>query len=234
MKKIIILSAVVALFVSCMSEIKTKIKLKGYRFQNEYAVSDSIESEKLTKDITIDIYLILHTYPDSWTNVVAKMKSDSECEFCFRIKDSKKGQFFFGDGTDKHSVYFVTDEIFELDTWQRITLVRDMGKGELKIYANGELKAKKTLEEEEIRGPEPTNSPIYVGSIYIKGRDMTIADVKIWCKVMSDNEILKGWEEIKNPDTEESLVTYWSFEDLDDNRVENLAGSDLTLTIKEK
>ena len=233
MKKIIILGAIVALLAGCASETKTKRELKGYRFQNEYAVSDSVEDEKLTKDLTIDMYVMLHAYPNSWTNVITKMKSVYECEFCFRIKDAKNGQFFFGNGAQALVLSFNTGELFELNKWQRVTLVRDMKKRELRIYVNGDLKGQKQFKR-GIKASAITGSPIYVAGPNKRRGDMTVADVKIWNKVMTDYEILKGWEEIENSESDKFLVAYWSFEDVVDKQVENLASSDLTLKIKKK
>jgi len=232
MKKIIILSAIVALFASCT--VETKKEFKGYRFQKEYAASDSVKNSSLTKDLTIDMYVMLHEYPNySWTNIFTKMKSDRECEFCFRVRDSKAGQFYFGNGSLALVLSFNTKELFKLNNWHRVTLVRDMKKRELRIYADGDLKGKQQFRR-GIKASALTNSPIYVAGINKRRGDMTIADVKIWNKAMTDSEILKGWGEIKNPESEKSLVAYWSFEDLVERQIENLAGSELTLTIKKK
>ncbi|HPW65748.1 MAG TPA: hypothetical protein PLY32_00165 [Salinivirgaceae bacterium] len=234
MKKIIILGAIVALLAGCASETKTKRELKGYRFQNEYAVSDPVEDERLTKDITIDMYIMMHAYPRTWSNVIAKGNSKNDTEFCFRIKDSKEGQYFFGDGVRKFTVSFKTDELFKLNRWQRITLVRDMKKGEQKIYANGELVHKQRFRRKNNKGSQLTNMPIRIGCTLKRGKDMTVADVKIWSKVMPDSVISIGWGEVENLNADKSLVAYWSFEDLVGKKVENLADSDLTLTIKRK
>lgn len=150
----------------------------------------------------------------------------------FVLRTKNKGSFFFGSGDYTPNVSVDISSFFELNKWQRITLVREIGKGELRVYANGNLLSKKQFSRKKIKGAKLTNSPIYVAGVNKRGGNMTIADVKIWRKAMSDEEIKRGWSNLTNIKDDNSLVAFWNFDEIIDNQIDSHVHSDLSLTIR--
>ena len=163
------------------------------------------ESEGIdfTEDFTIQFLLRLHSWPNSWTQVISKFVSDKHNEFCFRIKDFDSGQFFYGDGQQVCAVIsWAPKNYFQLGEWVSVTLVKSHNNI-LRLYFDGVLCA-----ERDIAGmadPVPTVSPVYVMGSSSNNTciDGDIADVRYSLSVKTTEQI---YSEISSYDESDHLL----------------------------
>src|SRR5690606_2089413 len=83
----------------------------------------------LSGDLSLGLWLNLNSWPSDWTVIAGKFLSDTENEFCLRIKNQKTAQFFYGQGdkavvlhTWNPGAYFTTNQ------WVHLAVVRKQGK----------------------------------------------------------------------------------------------------------
>ncbi|MDD4748115.1 MAG: LamG domain-containing protein [Salinivirgaceae bacterium] len=228
MRNLLILSTIVALLLGCGKEEARE--LKGYKFNKEYALSKDFKTRRLSRNLTIDMYVMLNAYPKSWTNVISKMGNEKSGEFSLRIKNNKEGQFYYGNGSSAIVLQWNPSEVLPLNTWVRLTAVRDLDKTELVLYANGKQVARKKFKK--LPRAETSESPIFVSGTNNRGLDATFAEIRIWDKAISTSDITKTADIIKNPGEDSNLVGYLLFDNVKNKRVESLTSKQLSLSIK--
>lgn len=228
MKNLLILSAMVVLLLSCATEEKRE--LKGYKFNKEGAQSTNVKSNKLTRDLSLDMYVMLHSYPKSWTSIISKFKNDQSCEFNLRIKNGEIGQFYYGDGKKNYAMKFNSKDVLPLNTWVRLTAVKDMKKKELVIYANGKKVAQRSFRN--LPQAQSEENSIVIAALGKKSLNATFAEVRIWNKALSMSDIQETGGIIKTPAAEKNLFAYWMFDNVQSKEIENLTEAKLDLKIQ--
>src|SRR5690554_377405 len=99
----------------------------------------------LSGDLSLGLWLNLHSWPTDWTVIAGKFLSDTENEFCLRIKNQKTAQFYYGQGdkavvlhTWNPGAYFTTNQ------WVHFAVVRKHGKFS-RLYINGIIRAERDI-----------------------------------------------------------------------------------------
>ncbi len=228
MKNLLLISMLAAFLFGCGKEEVRE--LKGYKFNKEIAVTKPIKTGKLSGNLTIDMYVMLHSYPKSWTSLISKMGSDKSGEFNVRIKGGEQGQFFFGDGEKAHVLNWKPKQVLPLNQWVRLTFVRDYKKKEIVLYANGKRVARK-----HIKGAQKavvSEGSIYIAGIQKKWLNATIADIRIWDIPMNESQISEKGGLVKEPAKEKNLIGYWLFNTVDGKNVKSHTSSQFNLKIQ--
>lgn len=99
----------------------------------------------LSGDFSLGLWLNLHRWPTDWTVIAGKFLSDTENEFCLRIKNQKTAQFYYGQG-DKAVVLHTWNPGVHLTTnqWVHLAVVRKQGKFS-RLYINGIIRAERDI-----------------------------------------------------------------------------------------
>lgn len=204
-------------FFGCKNEISRD--LEGYTFDGQYAEIERSNSGLFTESITIDMYVKLHHYPSAWTGIVSKMKSDTQNEFNLRIQNADNAQWYYGDGSRAIVMNWTPKEVLPLDQWTRLTAIRNIEANELSLYANGVLVANRVLEN--LPKAQATSSNIFLMRQANRPNtlDATIADLVIYNKALSPEEIQKSGQSLDNPKKKENLIGYWHFGHIENDNV---------------
>lgn len=121
------------------------------------------------EDLTIEFWIKIKSWPDSWVSIVSKSKNDKLNEFCFRINNSNKGQWYYGDGTEPVAVLsFNPSDTICLGEWSHIALVRE-NNSYCRIYVDGVIQA-----ERDIHGsppPLPVTVPVQLVNQENQGKE---------------------------------------------------------------
>ncbi|WP_198146071.1 LamG domain-containing protein [Desulfonatronovibrio magnus] len=169
--------------IGCTTE--KAVPLEGITFKDQWIRIKSDPLLDLTGDLTIDMYIKLHQYPDDWAAIISKESSYHQSEFTLRIKDRLNGRWYYGDGSAVNQVAWNPEELLPLNTWVRITAVRSYQQRTLKIYVNGKIKAEQRF------SPFPravkTDSPLTMLRQRSQCLHTTIAEVRIWDQALSQD-----------------------------------------------
>ena len=232
MKKVFVFFAMLMIVTLFFSGCKTEEKreLKGHKFENEYVEIEVGDNEDLTGSITIDMYIKLHDYPSGWGSIAHKLQSDAQNEFNLRIRGKDNGQWYFGDGRSAKVLDWKPEDVLPLNEWVRITAIRDIEKSELKLFINGELVANRSFTN--LANAVKTNRNIFFLRHGKRTLTATLADVLLWKKALSIEEINKTSKVIKNPANQTDLIGYWRFEELEDNKVNDKSASNWDAVVK--
>lgn len=114
----------------------------------------------LSGDLSLGLWLNLHSWPGDWTVIAGKFLSDTENEFCLRIKNQNTAQFYYGQG-DKAVVLHTWNPgaHFTTNQWVHLAVVRKQGKFS-RLYINGIIRA-----ERDIAGMEAAKKIIVDASL---------------------------------------------------------------------
>jgi hypothetical protein len=223
-----ILTTLALVFSGCQTEEKRE--LKGYKFIKENARTSEFSVDELSGSISVDMFIMLHSYPTKWTTIVSKLQSDSNNEFHLRIKNKDYAQWYYGDGKKAIVLDWKSESVLPLNQWVRLTAVRDRSKKTMELFANGQSVAKKTYKV--MPKPVKTGAGINFMAYGKSSLDATVADVRIWSKALTPSDINKTAGIIKKADKMKDLVAYWNFEFVENGIARDLAGKNLDATIK--
>ncbi|MCC5898755.1 MAG: glycosyltransferase [Phormidium sp. BM_Day4_Bin.17] len=163
----------------------------------------------LTGDLTIEFWLRLRQWPQDWTNLVGKFVSDEQNEFCLRIKDGERGQWYYGRGEGCATpLTWVPQETIPLHQWVHITCVRKFGQSG-QLYINGVLQGEQDWGNES--GATPTEAPVrlMVSSRLHQFSDGQLSELRIW-KVARTGDEIRGRMCEPLTEGEPGLVAVWS------------------------
>nr|WP_317267847.1 rhamnan synthesis F family protein [Arthrospira sp. SH-MAG29] len=173
-----------------------------------YGEIDHGEELSITGDLTVEFWLYLRRWPESWTEIISKFVSDEENEFCFRLKDGQRAQWYFGKGEAfAKPVDWVPQEDMRLHEWVHVACVRKVGEYG-RIYFDGVLRR----EEDWSGEPEAAGTEAIVRLMaHSDGKrfnDGKLSEVRIWNRARSADEIRQGMYEALTGD-EPGLVGVW-------------------------
>lgn len=215
MKRILLIGSIsfiiLTLFASCKTEVKKE--LTGYKFNNQYVQVENSSDLDLTGSITVDMYLQLHSYPNSWLGVARKLQSDAKNEFNLRIKNQDVAQWYFGDGKNAIVLDWSPKDVLPLNEWVRLTAVRDLENKQLEIFINGESVAKKTFSK--LPKSAKTDQNILLLRHGNRTLDATLSEFRIWSKAFNAKDINKT-AVVNKPLKQKDLIGFWSFEKIED------------------
>ncbi|MEI2423166.1 LamG domain-containing protein, partial [Arthrospira platensis SPKY2] len=166
------------------------------------------ESVSIVGDLTITFWLYLRKWPCDWTDIISKYVSDSQNEFCFRLKNEDRGQFYYGDGNKAvPTVNFVPKHDMNLNEWTHIACVRKLGEYG-RIYFNGLL-----LRERDWNGyPKAitTQAPVVLmaSPSWNRFHNGKIGNLRMWCVAKSTEDILNDMRK-EVAEVEEELLAYY-------------------------
>ncbi|HPX09074.1 MAG TPA: DUF6395 domain-containing protein [Tenuifilaceae bacterium] len=180
----------------------------SYHFKNEYLELITTENHDLSFNITVDILIKIHDYPEDWVGIVSKFENDNNNEFSLRLRDQNNGRWHFFDGEKNVSLSWSPLSILPLNKWCRITVVRDFNEQVLKIYANEVLVGEKNM-------PNSKKAKQVKGNIVLlsqKNRTLeaSLASVSIWNRALNINEI----QEVRvgnNIIDSKGIIGHWKF-----------------------
>ncbi|WP_170188930.1 tetratricopeptide repeat protein [Geitlerinema sp. P-1104] len=162
----------------------------------------------LTGDLTIEFWLCLRKWPQDWTNLVGKFVSDEQNEFCLRLKDGERGQWYYGGGEGcTKPLTWVPQETIRLHQWVHIACVRKRGQSG-QLYIDGVLHREQDWGQES--GATPTEAPVrlMVSSRLDEFLNGQLSEVRVWNVARTGDEIRQGTSE--KLETELGLVAVWS------------------------
>ncbi|EDZ92896.1 glycosyl transferase group 1, partial [Limnospira maxima CS-328] len=144
-------------------------------------------------------------------------------EFCFRLKDDQKGQWYYGkgDGCSK-PVNWVPQEDMRLHEWVHVACVRKVGQYG-RIYFNGVLRREDDWSREsEAVG---TEAPVrLMGSPqWQRFHDGKLSEVRLWNRARSGDEIREGMCEGLTGE-EPGLVGLWHGDESDEGVLVDAVG----------
>ncbi len=164
----------------------------------------------ITGDLTIEFWFYLRQWPAGWTAIISKFSSDQHNEFCFRLKDEKIGQWYYGDGKQAvKPVHWVPEEDLNLNRWTHLACVRKIGDYG-RIYINGEL-----YQQRDYSGCKEavnTDSNLLVMGNPARYIDGAICDLRLWNYARQAEDINAAADK-KLLGTEEGLIGYWKLEE---------------------
>ncbi|WP_318286015.1 LamG-like jellyroll fold domain-containing protein [Limnospira fusiformis] len=172
---------------------------------------------KLTGDLTIEFWVNLAGWPKTWTHIISKQLDDFRNEFCLRLKNANKGQFYYSFDNELVVLEFNPKNVLKLKTWTHVACVRKIGES-LKIYINGVLIGETAI----ITGREATDTeaPLLLMTNVQRQQfiNAQMCDLRIWCKALSHHEIIAQMNrEIQG--NEKGLVGYWKFDSGEGNKL---------------
>nr|WP_246199520.1 tetratricopeptide repeat protein [Sodalinema gerasimenkoae] len=162
----------------------------------------------LTGDLTVEFWLRLREWPQDWTNLVGKFVSDEQNEFCLRLKNGERGQWYYGGGKGcAKPLTWVPQERIRLHQWVHIACVRKLGQSG-QLYIDGVLHREQDWGQES--GATPTEAPVrlMVSSRLDEFLDGQLSEVRVWNVARTSDEIRRGMSE--KLETELGLVAVWS------------------------
>jgi hypothetical protein len=191
------------------SKIKNNIQKKleihelrpvSMKFWNKFATLPDLD---LSDNITIDMEIKLYEYPTRWTNLICSKENDKVNEFCFRIKNDKYAQWYFGDGENIFLSKLEPGKYLPLRKWFRLTVVKDISKNKLVVYINGNPVV---MEKFDILKPSvDLESPIYLFGNEISQLQGEIQSIKIYKSALNTDELSN------NESSREHIVGVWEF-----------------------
>ncbi|WP_434222749.1 tetratricopeptide repeat protein [Limnospira platensis CENA597] len=173
-----------------------------------YGEIDHRQELSITGDLTVEFWLYLRRWPEGWTEIISKFVSDEQNEFCFRLKDGQRAQWYFGKGEAfAKPVDWVPREDMRLHEWVHVACVRKVGEYG-RIYFDGVLRREADWSgEPEAVGTEATVR-LMAHSDGKRFNDGKLSEVRIWNRARSADEIREGMYEALTGD-EPGLVGVW-------------------------
>lgn len=223
MKKLLLnaMVLVLALTMSSCENVEKKV-MEGYKFNKERGVARIAKSVDFCDEITIDMFIKLHSYPTTWTSVISKFLSDSDNEFHLRIKNQDTAQWYYGAGDRAFVLLWNPSKLLPLNEWVRLTAIRDRKEAKLSIFINGKEAASKTFEQLPIS--TLNNADIVLMGTGRLTLDATIAELRIWKTVLDGADIEKTTT-INEPEKHRQLVGYWRFDGVKKDRIPDISGN---------
>ncbi|MDT9302518.1 MAG: tetratricopeptide repeat protein [Limnospira sp. PMC 1281.21] len=184
---------------------------------------DHSQELSITGDLTVEFWLYLRDWPKSWTDIISKFVSDEQNEFCFRLKDDQKGQWYYGKGDGcSTSINWVPKKDMRLHEWVHVACVRKVGQYG-RIYFNGVLRREDDWSgESEAVG---TEAPVrLMGSPqWQRFHDGKLSEVRLWNRARSGDEIREGMCEGLTGE-EPGLVGLWHGDESDEGVLVDAVG----------
>jgi hypothetical protein len=206
-----------------------KKELTGYHFVNEWAETEPFSDERLTGSLTIDMFLILHGIPDGWCNIISKNTTENDNEFVLSLRDSR-GRWYYGDGNRR---YFLENwdpvNVFPVNEWFRLSIMRDLDDNSLHLYVNGELI--ETRQYSNLPNAKATHSSLVSLSRGRRLLEATLGEIRIWSKPLTSKELTETSLRIHKPHKQDSLVGYWIFENPQNGIIKDLSKNSRDLRI---
>lgn len=173
-----------------------------------YGEIDHRQELSITGDLTVEFWLYLRRWPEGWTEIISKFVSDEQNEFCFRLKDGQRGQWYFGKGEAfAKPVDWVPQEDMRLHEWVHVACVRKVGEYG-RIYFDGVLRREADWSgEPEAVGTEATVR-LMAHSDGKRFNDGKLSELRMWHRARSADEIRQGMYEALTGD-EPGLVGVW-------------------------
>lgn len=160
--------------------------------QNSIKIENT-QKKHFTKDVTFCLWLNLHNWPQDWTQIVGKLKNNTENEFCLRIKNKHEGQFYYGQG--KKTILlnsWVPNDAFQVNQWVHLAVVKKYDKHS-RLYVDGIIRSERDISgmgaagfvarKVELLGNQDTGRFLdaNIQHFYLYDRALSSADV---CKLM--------------------------------------------------
>ncbi|MDT9206302.1 tetratricopeptide repeat protein, partial [Limnospira sp. PMC 1243.20] len=184
---------------------------------------DHSQELSITGDLTVEFWLYLRDWPKSWTEIISKFVSDEQNEFCFRLKDDQKGQWYYGKGDGcSTSINWVPKKDIRLHEWVHVACVRKVGEYG-RIYFNGVLRreADWSRESEAVGTEAPVR--LMVHSNGKRFHDGKLSEVRLWNRALSGDEIREGMCEGLTGE-EPGLVGLWHGDESDEGVLVDAVG----------
>lgn len=224
----IIYILVACFFSNCSNQ--QEMKLTGLEFKNMWGEINANNSHSFTKDLTIDMYIKLHSYPRVWTPIIEKAESDRKNEFKFRIENLNSAQWFYSYNNKAEILRWIPNKELTLDEWHRLTAIRNIKENQLQIYIDGNLEF-----EQKVKGEATfTNSLIYFLGNKQFQINATVAELRIWDKAFSRDEIIEYTIIDDINKVNKNLIGYWRFKDVKNGIVPDLSENKWNLKIRTK
>lgn len=204
--------------------------LSGYKFYKESAETESFSNNEFSGNLTVDVFLMIHEYPSTWTTVVRKAESNEKNEFHLRFGADNSAQWFFGDGIAPMVLNWKPQDYIKLNQWVRVTAVRNIDLALLEIWIDGKQVSSKKFKEMPFAS-KTENSIVFMG----QGKntlDATVAEIRLYSKALTAQEIEKTYGAIKRPDKQEKLAGLWLFDKPEGEIVRDISGKGRDVKIK--
>ena len=204
--------------------------VEGYAFNNERAEVQIRQEGLLNKDLTIDMFIKLYAYPTKWTSIISKFESDKNNVFNLRLKSRDAGQWYYGTGEEAIVNNWRPEKVLPLNKWVRLTVIRDVNNGILKLLINGKI-----YFYEFRKLPQASNTDAIIRIFGDNYRVLLgeLGHLQIWNKVVKFSELpgldALALKENKKP---EGLIGYWNFNQVKDGIVKDLSGNNYNAIIK--
>lgn len=170
------------------------------------------EALSLRGDLTVEFWLYLREWPAVWTDIIAKFVSDELNEFCFRLKDGERGQWYFGTGEGfAKPVDWVPQEDMRLNEWVHVACVRKVGQYG-RVYFDGVLRREGDWSGETGAGGTEAPVRLMASSDGKRFNDGKLCEVRIWNVARSEDEIRGGMYESLAGE-EPGLVGVWNLDE---------------------
>ncbi|MDT9327727.1 MAG: glycosyltransferase [Limnospira sp. PMC 1286.21] len=184
---------------------------------------DHSQELSITGDLTVEFWLYLRDWPKSWTEIISKCVSDEQNEFCFRLKDDQKGQWYYGKGEAfAKPINWVPQEDMRLHEWVHVACVRKVGQYG-RIYFNGVLRreADWSGESEAVGTEAPVR--LMASTQWQRFQDGKLSEVRLWNRALSGDEIREGMCEGLTGE-EPGLVGLWHGDESDEGVLVDAVG----------
>lgn len=202
--------------------------IEGYTFNQEKGVVSVPQSDDFRGDITVDMFIKLHSYPSTWTSIVSKFTTDGNNEFNIRIKNQDTAQWYYGAGDRAFVLLWNPAKLLPLNEWVRLTAVRDIKKAKLSMFINGKEVVSRTFPQLPISAQ--SNSDIVLmgnNKFTING---AVAMLKIWKTPLNEEEI-ENTTVINKPTENDHLIGFWRFGNVKDGRVDDASKNKIDMVI---
>ncbi|MDT9277708.1 MAG: glycosyltransferase, partial [Limnospira sp. PMC 737.11] len=184
---------------------------------------DHSQELSITGDLTVEFWLYLRDWPKSWTDIISKFVSDEQNEFCFRLKDDQKGQWYYGKGDGcSTSINWVPKKDIRLHEWVHVACVRKVGEYG-RIYFNGVLRREDdwSRESEAVGTEAPVR--LMASTQWQRFQDGKLSEVRLWNRARSGDEIREGMCEGLTGE-EPGLVGLWHGDESDEGVLVDAVG----------
>jgi hypothetical protein len=186
-----------------------------------YIIIPYNEKYVLTKNITVEFFIRLTSYPTAETFIISKHLNYNVGEFAISIINSTTGEFFYGVGDNKISMPWNPSMAIPLNTWVHLKFVKDTLTRKMRLYKNDNI-----FEVYDIPtggqlsyGTIPDNPEANPQDLYINASSRTsstpaleLDEVRIWSIARDPSDEHTPFNHVVN-DTIKELNYYFTFDD---------------------
>ncbi|MCK0770239.1 LamG-like jellyroll fold domain-containing protein [Chromohalobacter canadensis] len=169
------------------------------------------QNRPFNEDLTFCLWLNLRSWPQEWTQIVGKLKTDTENEFCLRIKNKYEGQFYCGKkGKAVVLNSWAPNDSFKLNRWVHLAVVKESDKNS-RLYVDGIIRSERDISG--MGGADIVASKVELLGNKNSGRslDANVQKFYLYDRALSSSDICQLMRELPpklNMDHAEGEISY--------------------------